>query len=241
MNTIKIANYHLTYSVLYKKNRKTVQLKISNINHLLITAPYRFSNENLEKIILKKSKWIIKHMLNLAEVIANPINKSINNNATVLYLGQPHTLSFLSTIKKQPSVHLESNQIILELPSHSKNLDIIVQPLLKKWYVNKALEILSLKTNLWSSRINVTPKRITIKEQKTRWGSCSSKGNINYNWRIVMAPPEVVDYLVIHELCHLYIPNHSELFWQEVAKFSPSFKQHRAWLRTNGDLLMGIL
>jgi predicted metal-dependent hydrolase len=239
MKTIKIANYPLTYSVIHKKNRKTVQLKITDSSHIHITAPHSFSNDAIEELLLQKSKWIIKHISHLVKVAESPINKSVTNNSTILYLGHPHTLAFLTAATASPTVYLEGNQIILNLPSN--NTDTIVQTMLKQWYVKKSSEILSSRTTFWSSKISVNPKRITIKEQKTRWGSCSSKGNINYNWRIIMAPPEVVDYLVIHELCHLRVPNHSELFWQEVSKYSPHFQKHRDWLRANGRILMGIL
>jgi predicted metal-dependent hydrolase len=242
MNTIKIDNYQLTYTIAYQKNRKSVQLKIISPNHLTITAPTKFPKEGIEKILIEKSKWLVKQIAKLTTAAMNPINKSINHDATVFFLGQPHTLKFISKDANIPRVHLEDNLIFLDLPPLStKTIDTIPQALLKSWYIDCATKTLSAKTSFWASRIGVQPKRITIKEQKTRWGSCSSLGNINYNWRIIMAPPEAIDYLVIHELCHLRIPNHSQAFWQEVEKFSPQFKKCRTWLRTNGMILMGIL
>ena len=77
---------------------------------------------------------------------------------------------------------------------------------------------------------NARPNRITIREQKTRWGSCSRKGNLNFNWKLIKAPGEALDYVVIHELCHLYEFNHSPRFWQMVAKIQPDYKVWKAWL-----------
>ena len=79
--------------------------------------------------------------------------------------------------------------------------------------------------------------RVSIRAQKTRWGSCSSRGGISLNWRLIMAPPPVIDYLVIHELCHLRQPNHSPAYWREVARWCPDFRLHRQWLRQHGALL----
>jgi predicted metal-dependent hydrolase len=155
-------------------------------------------------------------------------------------LGEPHTLIFSGGQNLKPTIYVKDQQIFTPFVNKPQ-IDPCVEPLLKQWYRQRAQQLLVAKTALWSIQIAVEPQRITIKEQKTRWGSCSSKSNINYNWRIVMAPPEVIDYLVIHELCHLRVPNHSPLFWQEVARFSPHFKQHRTWLKDNGPTIMNIL
>jgi predicted metal-dependent hydrolase len=240
MNIITIDNHQITYTIVYQKNRKSIQLKLNSTNHITITAPTKFPRKGIEKVLLDKSKWIVKQIGKLASIAINPINKSISHGAAILYLGQPHTLIFITGDNCKPAVHLEEKQIILNLPLLTAK-DTVPQLYLKKWYLDCALKTLSAKTAFWASTIKVNPKRITIKDQKTRWGSCSSRGNINYNWRIIMAPSEVIDYLVVHELCHLRIPNHSESFWQEVEKFSPHFKQHRIWLHTNGMMLMSIL
>lgn len=242
MNIITLENYQLTYHVSYQKNRKTIQLKILTSTHLEIIAPNKFPNTSIEKILHKKCNWIIKQILHLSTAMANPINKSITHGATVLYLGTPHTLIFTNNHGSRPTIHLKGDQIIIDIPLiNTAQTTSLAESLLKQWYLDSARNILSAKTFLWAAEINVQPQRISIKEQKTRWGSCSSKGNLNYNWRILMAPLEVIDYLVIHELCHLRIPNHSAMFWQEVSKFSPNFKIHRTWLKTNCAMLMNIL
>ncbi|HID0886867.1 TPA: M48 family metallopeptidase, partial [Clostridium botulinum] len=86
----------------------------------------------------------------------------------------------------------------------------------------------------YSNILKVAPKNIVIKNQKTLWGSCSSKGNINYNYKIVMAPLKILDYIVVHELCHLVHMNHSKDFWQLVESIIPDFKERRNWLKENG-------
>jgi len=242
MNTIVLEGYQLTYHVINQKNRKSVQLKIRTSTHLEITAPNNFPSASIKKILHDKSTWIVKKIIHLSSAMENPINKSITHGATILYFGTPHTLVFTNNQNSQPTISLKDNQITIDIPLlNAVQTTSLVESVLKQWYLERARSILSTKTSLWSGKIDVQPKRITIKDQKTRWGSCSSKSNINYNWRIVMAPIEVIDYLVIHELCHLRIPNHSALFWQEVGKFSPNFKSHRTWLQTNGTILMRIL
>lgn len=238
MNMITLANHPLTYHLIYQKNRKSLQLKILSSTHLEIIAPNKFPKSDIKQILEDKSNWIIKKILHLAAIKENPTNKSIAHGAAVLYLGQNHTLRFTKSPNHPNTIHLHDQNIFINFLSEDT---APVNSLLKKWYINEARLLLLSKTALWANIINVHPQRIAIKEQKTRWGSCSSKCNINYNWRIIMAPPEVIDYLVIHELCHLRIPNHSSLFWQEVSKFSPKFKEHRKWLKNNGVMLMNFL
>lgn len=242
MNIITLENRQLTYDVAYKKNRNSVQLKIQSSTHLEITAPTKFPTDNIEKILQQKSRWILKKILYLETVAKNPLNKTISHGATLLYLGRPHTLIFVETKNNQGKIYDKDQQIFIPIFSSTLNLkDPSMEIRLQHWYRQQAQQQLLEKTVFWSNEIAVQPQRITIKDQKTRWGSCSSKRNINYNWRIIMAPPAVIDYLVIHELCHLRFPNHSTLFWQEVARFSPNFKEHRTWLKNNGAMLMGIL
>ena len=90
----------------------------------------------------------------------------------------------------------------------------------------------------WLKLVGVQYGRITIRNQKTRWGSCSSKGNLNFNCLLMLAPPEVLDYVIVHELCHRKEMNHSPRFWSEVAKVIPDYKKHEKWLKTEGTRLM---
>jgi len=89
--------------------------------------------------------------------------------------------------------------------------------------------------------MGLKPTQITIRDQRTRWGSCSSKGTISLNWRLVLAPPEVLNYVIVHELCHLVEHNHSNRFWAQVEKACPHFKQYRQWLKLNGTLLHPVI
>lgn len=240
MNIISLANQQITYYVTYQKNRKSLQLKIHSNTHLEVTAPDKFPLPRIEKILQQKALWITKHLLHFQAVAENPVNKAITDGASIFYLGVAHKLVFNVAENPKLAIYAKDHQIFIPFFA-TQHTPSSLESLLKKWYWHQAQELLIAKTTYWSQQIKVDPKQIRIKEQKTRWGSCSSRGNINYNWRIIMAPPEVIDYLVIHELCHLPIPNHSSDFWQEVARFSPHFQQHRHWLKTNGSLLMNLL
>lgn len=106
-------------------------------------------------------------------------------------------------------------------------------------YRAQAADIFARKAAYYAARMGVTFNRITIRDQKTRWGSCSSKGNLNFNWRLVLAPVPVLDYVVIHELAHRREMNHSSRFWDIVGEIMPDYQIHRRWLREHGGSLMG--
>ena len=106
---------------------------------------------------------------------------------------------------------------------------------------NRALGHIPPRVKYWAERMGISYGRITIRNQKTRWGSCSSVGNLNFNCTLVLAPPEVMDYVIIHELCHRKQMNHSPKFWAEVERFCPNHKTHRRWLKDHSKELIGRL
>jgi len=109
--------------------------------------------------------------------------------------------------------------------------------LLNDWYRGKAEAIFAERAAFWSARMGLAYRGLRVKDQRTLWGSCSREGNLNFNWRVVLAPPEVLDYLVIHELAHLREMNHSRAFWALVAAQCPEWKTYRAWLREHSRAL----
>ena len=109
---------------------------------------------------------------------------------------------------------------------------------LKKLYRGKAAEYIPQRCAYYAGILGVSYGRISIREQKTRWGSCSAKKNLNFNWKLMLAPPDVLDYVVVHELCHLIHLDHSPAFWALVGSVLPDYRARRRWLKEHGDELM---
>lgn len=108
---------------------------------------------------------------------------------------------------------------------------------LEKRYRDAAKEYIPKRVEYYHALTGGQYQKITIRDQKTRWGSCSSSGTLSFNYRLMLAPPRVLDYVVVHELCHLTHMNHSAAFWEMVASILPDYKEYRKWLRENGDSL----
>ncbi|MFA5882011.1 MAG: SprT family zinc-dependent metalloprotease, partial [Eubacteriales bacterium] len=109
-----------------------------------------------------------------------------------------------------------------------------VQAKLEQLYRDKAREAVLERLEYFKSKLGVDYNGLRIKDQKTRWGSCSKNGNLNFNWKIVIAPSDIIDYIVVHELCHLLHMNHSKEFWETVASQIPGYKDKKRWLKENG-------
>jgi len=138
-------------------------------------------------------------------------------------------------------VRAANNSVSLTKPravvrtAHAETEDVLEQ--LKRAYVELSLARLRACLDKWSPTIGRSYGRVTVREQKTRWGSCSSKQNLNFNWKLIMAPPQALEYVVIHELCHLIYFNHSQQFWNEVGKRMPDYEIWKKWLKQHGKEL----
>ena len=131
------------------------------------------------------------------------------------------------------SGRLVGDEYHLTLPNPDSDPD--VRAAIRATLSTAALTRIRERLDYYAPRIGRVPGRIAIREQKSRWGSCSSKGNLNFNWKLIMAPPEVLDYVVVHELCHLYEFNHSPRFWALVAAQMPDYEVWKKWLKTHGE------
>lgn len=129
--------------------------------------------------------------------------------------------------------HLERIAERADLPKFSREE---IEALAKR-----ALEVIPERTAYFAEKMGVSYGNITIRDQHTRWGSCSGKGNLNFNCLLVLAPPEVMDYVIVHELCHRREMNHSQRFWAEVESILPDYRERKKWLKDNGGALIGRL
>ena len=225
-HSIIYQNQEISFSVNINKRAKRIILRVSDEGEVAVTVPRKRLEKDAIKLVQKKAGWILAHQ--------NRAKREIESRPKVIdeiqFLGNKYPVEILTASKVK--LKFLTNKFELHLGDH--NYETVRQEL-KKWYTKRAKEIIpNLIQNFGcSDRI----RRITIRGQKTCWGSCSSKDNLNFNWRLMMAPLEVVNYIVAHELAHLEHLNHSEKFWQEVSSKCPDFRRHKYWLKQNGRLL----
>ncbi|MFL0269203.1 M48 family metallopeptidase [Candidatus Clostridium radicumherbarum] len=229
---ITIENKEVSVIVI-RKNRKTISIKISSPTEIIVSAPLFINNEKIIEVLKNKETWIAEKLNSIKTDEKRDFREGI------LFLGTSYRVIIQNVKHNSLKLIFDKSSFNVYVPEKLTEEDKLfnIKGLLIKWYINNARRIFQDRVNFYSNILNVRPKRIAIKDQKSRWGSCSSKGNINLNYRLIMAPMEVMDYVIVHELCHLIHLNHSKEFWALVKEVFPSYLKCKEWLKINGNSL----
>ncbi len=199
-----------------------------------VRVPKGLPDGRVRDLIARKSPWI-RRKLKDAELKVPPKPKEFVSGETFSYLGRDYRLKVLRGDTQ--SLKLKGRYLEASISGSSKRQEEEVRSLLVDWYRIHAQERLEEKTHRYARIMQVEPNCVSVKDYKSRWGSCSTTGDISYNWRIVMAPHRIVDYVVVHELCHLLEHNHSPAYWRHVERVLPDFQECREWLKRNSNRL----
>ena len=212
-----------------RSKRKTLALIVKPDGALIVRAPLRISEQAIKEFIEHNREWVRKKRAELLAVLP-PSPRQFLSGETFLYLGKSYPLEIV-TDQTEPLLLEESFQ----LAEAARNKSELV---FEHWYREQARCILTERVALYVKQHDFQYDKIRITSARTRWGSCSSTGSLSFSWRLIMAPLEVVDYVIVHELVHTVIHNHSKRFWNKVAKIMPDYKDRRKWLRANGRRLI---
>ncbi len=187
--------------------------------------------DKVEALVTKKTRWILKKLL-FQRDRRPPKPKEYVSGESFSYLGGNYRLKVESGPFEY--VTLKSGKLTVHVPSRVRKRDRYIRNALVGWYREHALNMLQDKVARYSKVVGVVPSSVGIKTFKSRWGSCSSNGHIQFNWKIIIAPNPIVDYVVVHELCHLRHHNHSPDFWKCVEWVLADYRERKDWLRANG-------
>lgn len=218
MNEIKIDR-------LIHSRRRSIGLQIAPDATLIVRAPLFATLRDVQRVVHDKRHWIVTKQEMVRERMALKKNKEFIQGEDFLYLGKTYLLELVKGLSKP--VRLAEN--IRVSGSEKEN----VKSVLIKWYKAEALKIITERVGYFATRNGLQVKSVKISNAKKRWGSCGPSGGLNFNWRLIMAPLFVLDYVVAHELAHVKIRNHSKYFWQEVATIIPEYKKAERWLKEN--------
>lgn len=221
---------------IFNDNRRN-GLKITiDINGVKVYKNSSVPKEQIISLLQKKKKWVVKHYRRFLDIKEKNIERKWDKDEKILYRGKETWVQINEGNKNNTSIDFNGIHFTANLKkelngeSRAKNINDSLRDYLRE----EARNTISDKLKLFSGLIGVSFNNFRIKEQKTRWGSCSRKGNLNFNWKLVMAPEWVLDYVIIHELCHLIHLNHSKEFWNLVSKYMPEYIAADEWLRKNG-------
>ena len=225
---------------LIRCGRKSISISFDQNFDVVVKAPLWVSDDEIDKIVLKKSGWIADTRLRLQNEKLMEVKNRIPlaSGDKMPYLGKELILTVVREPRKRGKVSLNKDRLLMWVPydaSYEMRRSCLVA-----WYRKQAAYVIGKKAEIYAGKMGVCYNEIHIKDQRTRWGSCSGMKNLNFSWRLIMTPNSVCDYVIIHELCHLVHMDHSPEFWNLVEKMCPPYKQQKKWLRESASKLYFI-
>ena len=214
---------------LVRSRRKTVAIIVELSGDLVVRAPLRTSKAKIEEIVAQKAKWIARKQAQARQQQAQQQSHRYEDGEEFYYLGKAYRLVLVD--RRRPSLALDpAGKFTLDRARQAEGEQIFTA-----WYRRQARTILTERAEQYAGRGGLgEPVGLRITGARSRWGSCGSRGSINFTWRLVMAPLPVIDYVVVHELAHLRELNHSRAFWALVKGVLPDYKGRDRWLKNNG-------
>lgn len=234
--TVVLNGRAVPYSLRISPRARKVWLKVDSRGGLEVVVPRRMPLGGLDGIISEKAGWILGRIKSAEAERSRMAEFRFRHGAMLPYLGRLYRLEVVEDGLSGPSAALERGLIRAYVAPPFRESS--VRDAVVGWYKAEAERHIAQRVGRLSNGGRV--RGISIRDQKTRWGSCSSSGRLNFNWRLIMTPPEVLDYLVIHELVHLERPDHSKEFWKKVEARCPDYRKHEAWLKGEGRSLFEL-
>ena len=213
-----------------RTKRKTIAIIVQTDGKVVVRAPLKANKKQIEAFVASKVEWIEKHRQRMQSIAIKGSQKKFVSGEKFLFLGASYPLEFYDQLA-------QDFVLVNGFFQMKRALQPAALMIFTSWYQVKARQIITERVNWFARRYNFKPVKIRISSARTRWGSCSSQGTLSFTWRLIMAPVEMIDYVVVHELAHLLERNHGSNFWNEVEKILPDYKEKRAWLKENGHLL----
>lgn len=213
---------------LVRSRRKTIGLYIAPGGELIVRAPLQTPLARLEELIRQKADWIALKQKEMRKYAPPAPKHRFEPGEQFPYLGQFYPLEVNGQVRGLAF----NGRFVL-----GKTTQARARKLFTDWYRQQAAQVFEERVSFYVLLGGFNIKQVRLSSARTRWGSCSSTGNINLTWRLVMAPPAIIDYVIVHELAHTLEHNHSRAFWARVAAILPDYKQRRAWLKKNGNQL----
>ncbi len=210
-----------------KSKRKTISIFIERDGSVSARVPENISEDELMQVLKSKEYQIHKNLAEWEQLNDKKTNREYVNGQSFLYLGRNYRLSFVNEGDKK--LVLKNGRFLLPKQFQDKAKELFVE-----FYKEKLNEKLHPILARYKGQIGVNPNDVKVMELQHRWASCSTKGNLNFHWKCAMAPIDVLNYIVVHELVHLIHNNHTQAFWNEIDKVIPNYESHVQWLKLNG-------
>jgi predicted metal-dependent hydrolase len=226
-----ICDKDLSYTVI-RSRRATADIVVERDGRVLVRAPKTLTDRRIATIVESRRLWIYKTLAEWRDANATRVLREYRNGEGFLYLGRSYRLLLVKD-QNEP-VQLKSGRFCLRRDLVESGNPKRAKEALRHYFTERALERIRQRVAYFAPKVGVASRRVAVRDLKNRWASCSPNGNLAFHWKCMMAPASVIDYIVVHELCHLHHLDHTEAFWNEVDKLIPDYANRKEWLRKNG-------
>lgn len=230
--SVKYGTKDIEFKVEFK-DRKTMSISVEPPKDITVVAPVGTNIKEIKGIVKSKGAWIVQKLFEFRNIEAKRVNREFVNGESFMYLGRNYSMQIHvdETLHNNSSVKLFRGKFHVYVKE--KN-DEIIKEAMEGWYREKTEEQVKKRIKYYQKYFNKKPTAIKVKEQKKRWASCTSNNELLFNWRCSMAKSTALDYIVVHEMCHMYYMNHSQEFWDLVFSIMADYELRKEWLRDYG-------
>jgi predicted metal-dependent hydrolase len=221
----------ISYQVM-RSRRATADIVIERDGRILVRAPQTLPVERIEDIIESKRYWIYKNLAEWRDLNATRVLREFRNGEGFLYLGRSYRL--LLVAEQDEPLLLKGGRFCLRRNLVDSGDAAAAQTAFRDYYIARGAERIGQRVAYYAPKVGVEARSIDVRELGHRWASCSPQGNLAFHWKCMMAPQTIIDYIAVHELCHMHQRDHTDAFWNEVDKVLPTYRERKEWLRKHG-------
>lgn len=221
----------LSYEVV-RSRRSTADIIIERDGSVLVRAPEWADDDQIANIVTSKHYWIFQGLAEWRDLNATRVLREYKNGEGFLYLGRAYRL--LLVADQDEPLQLRNGRFTLRRDLVEQGEIAAAKAAFRDYYIARGHERLRQRVEYYAPKVGVNATEVDVPELGNRWASCSPTGALAFHWKCMMAPQTIVDYIVVHELCHFHHRDHTDAFWNEVDKVMPDYRERKEWLRKNG-------
>lgn len=222
----------IEYQLLPGSPRKTTDIVIERNGIVSVRPPVNYSPEQVDAVVESKRMWIYRNLAEWKDLNASAVAREWVNGETFLYLGRAYRLALVSDQKD--ALQLKEGRFCLSRAVIEQGGIDAARKAFETYYSDRGVQRIGERVAYFAPKVGVDVSGIKVKEMGYRWASYGKNGLLNFHWKCMMATPKVIDYIVVHELCHFYQGEHTDAFWNEVDKVMPDYRERKEWLRKFG-------
>jgi predicted metal-dependent hydrolase len=222
----------ISYQLLPGSDRETTDIVIERNGVITVRPPLRMTPEQVDETVDSKRMWIYRNLAEWRDLNATRVTREWVSGETFLYLGSRYRLQLVK--EQDESLKLKDGRFCLLRSIVEDDGSDAAYQAFEDFYKEKGISQLKKRVSLYARKVGVVPGNVYIKDMGFRWASCLKNGDLHFHWKCLMAPLRIIEYVIVHELCHLRHRDHSDAFWNEVDKVLPDYRERKEWLRLNG-------